>query len=74
MIKRRKFCRYIALSSACFAGALEQKLVLSTTSKISPTKSFHNWVVLSNNQNSQFFAILANSVVMLLYFLVISLV
>ncbi|GGA17509.1 clostripain-related cysteine peptidase [Okeania sp. KiyG1] len=46
MIKRRKFCRYIALSSACLAGALEKKLALSTTAKFSPTKSFHNWVVL----------------------------
>jgi Clostripain family len=45
-MKRRRFCRYVAIGSACFAGFVGKDLAFSMSSKSSQTKSHHKWVVL----------------------------
>jgi hypothetical protein len=45
-MKRRSFCRYAAIGSACFTGVVGKDLVFPMISKSSQTKSRHKWVVL----------------------------
>ncbi|WP_287357714.1 clostripain-related cysteine peptidase [Moorena sp. SIO3B2] len=45
-MKRRKFCRYVALSSACFAGVVSRNSSSAVGSQSFQTKSRHQWVVL----------------------------
>jgi hypothetical protein len=45
-MKRRKFCRYVLLSSAGFAGIVGSHHTFTSASEVSPTKSHHQWVIL----------------------------
>jgi Clostripain family len=45
-MKRRSFCGYVVLSSACFAGAVKRGFASAMNSKPSQAKSHHKWVVL----------------------------
>lgn len=45
-MKRRSFCRYAAIGSACFAGVVGNGLDPAVSFASSQTKSFHKWVVL----------------------------
>ena len=45
-MKRRKFCRYILLSSACLAGVINSHNTFTVATDISQTKSHHQWVIL----------------------------
>ena len=45
-MKRRSFCRYTALGSACFAGVVGKDFASAISSKSSPGKSAYEWVVL----------------------------
>ncbi|MBD2042620.1 clostripain family protease [Microcoleus sp. FACHB-672] len=45
-MKRRSFCRYIAMGSACFAGVAGRDLTFAMSANSSQTKSHHKWVVL----------------------------
>lgn len=45
-MKRRSFCRYVAIGSACFTGVAGKDLGFPMISKSSQTKSHHKWVVL----------------------------
>lgn len=46
IVKRRRFCRYVVLSSACFAGVIGRDFASAENSQSSPAKSHHKWVVL----------------------------
>lgn len=45
-MKRRSFCRYVVMGSACFAGVVRRSSTLAMTPKLSQAKSRHRWVVL----------------------------
>jgi hypothetical protein len=45
-MKRRSFCRYVALGSACFVGVVGRESVFAMSSKSSQTKLHYKWVVL----------------------------
>jgi hypothetical protein len=45
-MKRRSFCQYVAMGSACFAGVVGPDLTFAMSSAFSQTKSRHKWVVL----------------------------
>jgi hypothetical protein len=45
-MKRRHFCRYVALSSVSFTGVVGEISVSATKSSASQSKSQHKWVVL----------------------------
>ena len=45
-MKRRSFCQYVAMGSACLAGFVGRDLTFAMSSKSSQTKSRHKWVVL----------------------------
>jgi hypothetical protein len=45
-MKRRSFCQYVAMGSACFAGIVGRDLTFAMSSASSQVKSRHKWVVL----------------------------
>jgi hypothetical protein len=45
-MKRRNFCKSIAIGSACFAGIVGKNLAFATSSQSTQTKSHYEWVIL----------------------------
>ena len=45
-MKRRRFCHYVAIGSACFAGIVGKDVAFSISPKSSKAKLHHRWVVL----------------------------
>jgi hypothetical protein len=46
IMKRKSFCRYLALSSVCFTGVLGRDSCQAVVQSLSMSKSYHRWVVL----------------------------
>ena len=46
IMKRRSFCRYVAIGAACFAGIVGRDWAFSMSFRSSQAKSHHKWVVL----------------------------